>query len=128
MSYAPDWDRDLRVGEAAERLVFDLITGDQIEVKHDRIARRSGRVYVETHCQRSDGWHESGINTTKATVWFFVLDPRQKLSISVSTAALREHVQRFGANVLNERDGSHPTRGVGVPLAALTKELAREQN
>jgi len=68
VSYQPDWDIDLRTGENAERLALDLITDDTVEVKYDRKARSTGNLYVETHCRRADGWNESGVNTTKATV------------------------------------------------------------
>ncbi len=122
MSYQPDWDIDLRAGKNAERLVLDLITDDTLEVKHDRKARYTGKLYVETHCRRRDGWHPSGISTTKATVWFFVLETEDKMMVSLSTDALRREVARFAhSETREETDGSHPTRGVTVPLAAVLR-------
>lgn len=124
----PDWDLDLRTGEAAEALALDLITDDTVEVKHDRLAKRTGNLYVETHCRTRGGWLPSGINTTKATVWFFVLDEAEKLMLCIGTDVLRAHVRRFATRVLEEKDGSHPTKGVGVPLAAVTRHLLQGRN
>ena len=127
MTYQPDWDIDLRDGKAGEDLVRDtlLLTDEQIEVKTDRKARSTGNLYIETHCRRRDGWHPSGINTTKATAWFFVLDSDDKLMVSITTEALKRQVARFGRRVAEERDGTHPTKGVLVPLAGLLREAIR---
>lgn len=125
MTYQPDWDLDLREGKNAEALVLDLITDDTIEIKYDRLARRTGNLYVETHCRRRDGWQPSGINATKATAWFFVLEFTDKLTVSITTDALRREVRRFANRTGEERDGTHPTKGVLIPLAAVLKEPAR---
>lgn len=123
VGYQPDFDIDLRVGQAAERLVLDLITDDTIEVKHDRKALQTGQVYVELWQYRQGAWHPSGLSTTRATVWFFVLCDVRKLMVSIGTDHLRKLVRRFyRTRQLRERDGSHPTRGVGVPLTAITRE------
>jgi hypothetical protein len=116
MSYEPRWDIDLREGELAERLVIDLLTDDTIEVKHDRKALQTGNLYVETDCRRRDGWNPSGISTTKATVWFFVLHELDKVLISVRTSTLQRLVAKNGRRRAEEKDGSHPTRGVLVPV------------
>lgn len=122
----PDWDIDLRAGEASERLVVDLLTDDTLEVKHDHRAKATGQLYVETECLTRNGWMPSGICTTKASVWFFVLDEEEKVMVSISTVTLKDHVERFRArNPLCMNVGSHPTKGVGVPLAAVTKDLVR---
>jgi hypothetical protein len=116
MSYQPDWDHDLREGQHAEKLVIDLLTDDQIEVKYDRKALITGNLYIETHCRRRDGWNESGINTTKATVWFFVLDMRDKKMMSLTTTALKEAIQDPQLPRKEMTEGSHPTKGILLPL------------
>ena len=130
MTYQPDWDIDLKDGKYGESIVKELLLLDdaEIEVKHDRLALMTGNVYVETHCRRRDGWHESGICTTKAKVWFFVLDADNRITVSVTTEELRRQVKRFyPRNKREEKDGSHPTRGVVVPLAAgLLRKAVRE--
>ena len=56
MSRKPDFDIDLRVGEAAEDLVLAMITDATLQVKHDRLAMKTGRLYVETECYRQGRW------------------------------------------------------------------------
>jgi hypothetical protein len=129
VSYQPQWDIDLKHGLYGESIVKDvLLLGDgEIEVKTDRKARSTGNLYIETHCRRRDGWHPSGISTSEASVWFFIIGPEDKLMVGISAAALRREAVRFAARVAEETDGSHPTRGVLVPLAALVREPFKQR-
>ena len=71
-----NWDLDLRDGLAGESKVADLLSLDTLEVKTDRRWWETGNVYIETECwyQSSQSWEPSGIRTTKATHWAFVLE------------------------------------------------------
>jgi hypothetical protein len=130
MTYQPDWDLDLKAGEFAESVVKELLLleDSEIEIKYDRKAMSTGNLYIETHCRRRDGWQPSGITATKARVWFFMLNTDAKLTVSMTTEALRREVRRFAAAgyTAEEKDGSHPTRGVLVPLRAVLLTPARE--
>ena len=119
----PDWDLDRLDGEAGEHLVAHLLRSDNIEVKHDLQAMTTGQLYIETECLYRTGWGPSGITTTKADAWFFVLDLASKVTLSVDTQRLKQEVDYYkDKRPLELTDGSHQTKGVGVPLTALTRE------
>jgi len=123
----PNWDIDRLEGEAGEHAVAQMLRSDNIEVKYDRRAQRTGQLFVETDCRYKTGWGPSGINKTKADTWFFVLDLEEKVTISVSTARLRSLVEKYrNSRPLSMNRGSHHTLGVGIPLSAITKPGGKE--
>jgi len=65
-----DFRWDLEVGQIAERWLGDILSGNTIEVKRDFVASRTGNVFVEFSCRDKP----SGLATTLATHWAFVLD------------------------------------------------------
>lgn len=69
MLYNNDFSHDLLVGNIAEEYLGNLLEDKTIEVKHDKIAHKSGRLFVEFECRGKP----SGISTTKADFWAFVL-------------------------------------------------------
>ena len=69
MEYNNDFSHDLLVGQIAEEYLGDLLENKKIEVKHDKIAHRTNRVFVEFECRGK----LSGISTTEADFWAFVL-------------------------------------------------------
>ena len=71
-----NWDLDLRAGLEGESRVADLLSLDTVEVKTDRRWLDTGNLYIETECfqQSTQTWEPSGIRTTKATHWAFVLE------------------------------------------------------
>ncbi len=123
----PDWDVDRRHGEEAESLFAKL--GNQTlsgtaEVKRDMRALDTGRVYIEHECRTSVGWRPSGIQSTKADTWVFVLGP---VLLAVPTDAVRDLYRaavKAGAGAQCVV-GSHPTKGVLVDLRKLLPWLAR---
>jgi hypothetical protein len=79
-----DFRWDLEVGQIAERWLGEILSNNTIEVKRDFAASRTGNVFVEFSCRNKP----SGIATTMATHWAFVLDdetvvllPTEKLKI-----------------------------------------------
>lgn len=122
--YHPQFDLDLRRGQRGERIVAAFIEGftnGTIEVKSDAKWIETQRIYIEFECRRADGWQPSGIVATKATYWALVL--HESIVIGVPTWALRWCYQRALDPKLRlvreEKDGSHPTRGVAIPLGLL---------
>jgi len=69
MLYNNDFSHDLLVGQVAEQFLGDLLQNKKIEVKNDKIAHKSGRVFVEFECRGQP----SGITTTQSDFWAFVL-------------------------------------------------------
>jgi len=117
MTYAPDFDVDRARGEEAERLFRKLRSGILVgttEVKRDDRAANTGNFYVELECQRADGWHDSGLRTTKANGWCIVAWP---IVVAMPVWILRQVIE--GCQPAACRRGSHPTRGVLVPLNSI---------
>ncbi len=117
--YVPQFDIDAEYGRQGELLVLDIIqalkTGS-VEVKTDARALDTGNVYVEYQCKG----RPSGISTTQTEVWVFVVGD---IALAVPTERLRQlarHYYRDETRRAARRVGSHPTRGVLVPLVAFT--------
>lgn len=118
----PDWDIDKARGEEAEALIRryrTALANGSCEVKCDDQAARTGNVYVEYECQTAVGWRPSGIATTKAANYVFVLyDMRVVVWMPVwllKNIARDPTLKRITGGSL----GSHPTRGVLVPVDTL---------
>jgi len=96
MAKRSDWDLDLAVGHAGEKLVEELLTrGKKVEVKRDLKWMKTGNLYIETACwsSRKESWYASGISTTKADYWAFVLG---ESSLLVPTDTLKACVLNNG--------------------------------
>lgn len=117
----PDWDVDKARGEEAEALYRALrrhIMNGTAEVKCDDRAAETGNIYVEYACQTAQGWKPSGIATTKATTWVIFADP---ILLAMPTWVLR-NLARDAKDQGHTREcivGSHPTRGVVLPMRDL---------
>lgn len=127
--YEPRFDIDYEFGRQGELLIGSVIEAlktESAEVKTDAQSLRTGNLYVEFECLRRDGWHRSGLATTEAEVWCFVLGTTG-LALVVQTEALKEICRplRRAGKVAEERDGSHPTRGVLLPIAHLVTETRK---
>lgn len=116
----PDWDLDRLRGEEAEQMVkatrCALLVGE-CEVKRDDQAATTGNVYVEYACQTSEGWKPSGIASTKATTWAFVLG--HGCTIVCMPVWLLKIVARENGTTRECKVGSHPTKGVLLPVDKL---------
>lgn len=129
----PEFDVDLRFGEAAEAYIEDVRSGffaGKVEVKHDSRYSTTGNLYVEYECFRGGRWQRSGIATTEAHVWAFVLYG-SNLILAAPTDLLKEICRRQlkAGRVAQETDGSHPTKGVLLPastLLAWVRDKAKE--
>lgn len=119
----PDWDIDKARGEEAEQLIrryrTAMATGTA-EVKRDDRAAETGRVYVEYECQTANGWMPSGIQTTKAAQWFWLLYD-MRVIVGMPVWLLRNIAQKSGRPA-ECKVGSHPTRGLTVPVDKLLTE------
>lgn len=96
MSKLSDFDLDLANGKVGETLVEELLTGGKtIEVKTDLKWKNTGNLYIETICwsHNNQEWYPSGLSTTKAEYWAFVLEG---MVLMVLTEQLRKAVTLFG--------------------------------
>lgn len=66
-AYESRWDRDLAAGKAWEREFFGLLRNARIENKLDRMAWKTGFLFVEYESRGKP----SGIATTEADWWVF---------------------------------------------------------
>jgi hypothetical protein len=135
MTRQPDWDIDRVTGENAEALVRTLRTTlltPECEVKCDDQAAKTGNVYVEYECLGPNGWYPSGIADTKATTWAWVLFEMRVvfwmpvwLLKNIARPALDPKTLFPLPNGVRKgecKNGSHPTRGVLIPLDCLLSE------
>ena len=114
------FDVQLREGLAVEAWFYEMTSGgDRFEVKNDRRALETGRVYVEFEEDRghTGRWTPCGIATSQADCWIFALGDPVSCFVGVSTARLRKLVEV--AEVREQPYGSCPTRARVVPLRAL---------
>ena len=125
--YEPDWDIDYAVGHQAELFVADLIAsleGGRVEVKRDAKAAATGNIYVEFKCRRGGHFVPSGIATTTADAFAYVLG--EGVVVFATTAVLRSACRRAyreGRIKDGGQRGSHPTVGVLVPVNELLNRL-----
>lgn len=125
--YQPDWDLDKARGEQAEALFSELrsdIASGRVEVKRDDRARDTGNFYVEYECKRRDGSHPSGIATTAAETWAIYVEPVM-LAVPVETLKKMSRDAWRAGKRAECIVGSHPTRGVLIPLAELVPAAVR---
>lgn len=128
--YEPNFDIDLALGQQGELYVVDIIdslvmANGRIEIKTDERSLDTGNLYVEYECRKFGGWQKSGIAVSAAEFWAFVIGGD---TVLVAPAwRVKEAVRRLyktGAYYRKECvRGSHPTRGVIIPLRRVFEEL-----
>ncbi|MDZ4344454.1 MAG: hypothetical protein U1E51_18690 [Candidatus Binatia bacterium] len=114
----PNWDIDREIGEQAEVWVSDIrraMERGSVEVKRDQKAMRTGNLYVEYECRRRGVYMPSGIETTKADAWIFVV-VEDELALVIETEHLKKLCRAPGIRRAEEKDGSHPTKGYLLPV------------
>lgn len=121
--YEPRFDLDYEFGRQGELWVDSVVQAlrtERAEVKTDGRVSRTGNLYVEFECRRRDGWQRSGLATTQSDVWVFVLGS-SGMALVVKTDVLKELCRPLwkAGKVAAETDGSHPTKGVLLPLNLL---------
>ena len=127
--YEPRFDLDYERGAQGELYVTDLVAAlasgsTSVETKTDDQIARTGNVYIEYACWRRGQWRASGIADTSADIWFFVLPAN--VAIAAPVAAVRDVARSQWATYQRECSrGSHPTKGVAVPLGKFVSLLYR---
>lgn len=117
MKYSSNFNYDLEFGEKAEDFVNKLFTnGGKIEVKYDRKAHETGNLFVEVFSRDKP----SGISTTKANYWIFVIDKRQ-YAIIINIEKLKKLCRskyKDGGYVLGGDDNT--SKGLLIPINFIT--------
>ena len=116
--YEPRWDIDAAVGQLGEgyaaNVIEDLKTSS-VEIKTDEKALKTHNIYVETECLRNGEYVSSGISTSQARFWAYVLG--RSLVLVLPTHILRQAMTAGTRSACTR--GSHPTKGYLVSLSAL---------
>lgn len=70
MKFNSDFAFDLKMGQAEEIWLSDLLKSKTVEVKRDYMAAKTGNLFVEFESRGKP----SGLATTRADFWAFILD------------------------------------------------------
>jgi len=117
-----DFDLDLAVGHQGEALVEQLLTGGTtVEVKTDLKWKETGNLYIETVCwsHNNENWYLSGLSSTKAQYWAFVLEGATLL---VPTEVLKQVVKARG-RAITCNIPPNPSKGYLIKVEDITNYL-----
>ena len=117
-----DFDLDLAVGHQGEALVEQLLTGGTtVEVKTDLKWKETGNLYIETVCwsHNNENWYLSGLSSTKAQYWAFVLEGATLL---VPTEVLKQVVTARG-RAITCNIPPNPSKGYLIKVEDITNYL-----
>lgn len=129
----PRFDLDLAYGRQAELQIDEMLTwiakgNGCVEVKRKRLCDLE--FYIEQSCDRGGRgvYHPSGIMTTTAHMWAFVIDD-SGIAVCVPTALIRAMLDDPTSQPAECRRGNCPTRGVLINFGTLlyrykTKRIA----
>jgi hypothetical protein len=68
---------------------------ETVEVKRDKRWKNTGNLFIEVWCWsvNKSEWYPSGLQTSKATHWAFVLE---EMTVIVPTDQLKKTVEKYG--------------------------------
>jgi hypothetical protein len=116
VKFNSDFAFDLQMGQDEEIWLADLLRGKTVEVKRDYIASRTGNLFVEF----SSRGKASGLATTKANFWAFILDGERV--VIVPTKYLQQVARLAYSEGRTVRGGDNNTsEGVLVRLEELVR-------
>lgn len=113
MEFNSDFAFDLLVGQMAEKQLADILQGKRIEVKRDRRAAETGRVFVEYESRGK----RSGIATSQAEYYCFEF---AGVFLLISTVALKAICRQYIGTEYDICGGDNNTsKGILLPITAL---------
>ena len=120
MKCCNDFSHDLKLGNKGENLIAKILMleGSKIEVKTDFHAIKgnaTGNVFVEFESRGK----LSGISTTHAEWWCFVLSNQQIVLIEISK--LKQLCKSDGLRIVNGGD-NNTSRGILLPVKLLLSD------
>ena len=116
------FDVDLREGQAREDALVHVFLRAKVEVKRDRRARTSGKVFIEFHDHQKTGGRggPSGLNITTAHYWALEYDDH--CWVIVPTERLKALCDRAAYERGTVRGGDYDrSEGVLIPLQWLVR-------
>lgn len=125
--YEPRFDIDYAAGHEGETFVYRIVEGirdGSIEVKTDEKTPETQNVYIEYECKKHGEWVPSGIKATEAQSWAICLGGG--VMVATSVEVLRDIARQHYAMRTHRAScmrGSHPTRGVIIPVRDLLWQL-----
>jgi hypothetical protein len=128
-----DFDLDMKAGAQAEWFVASVRDSlgngsSTVEVKAPKPFLPTAKFYLEFECRTRTGiWRKSGIQTTKATLWFFTFGSLPG-GLVVETEWLRRaarHAWRRGCRQDCDKE-PNPTHGVLVGFRDLWETRERQ--
>lgn len=135
--YEPRWDINAESGAQAQTWVVDIIQmlkdgSGSIEVKRDAWVAITRRLYIEKECLRQGEWVASGLQTTEAKLWAFVLGPHPGILFFCTDWLRRAEAlaAKHPGNAASCKQGSHPTRGTYVYMDHFfkTRDVSRDEH
>jgi hypothetical protein len=117
MQFNSDFKFDLLIGNEVEGYLGQILNGKRIEVKSDRKAHKTGRVFVEYESRGK----KSGLATTQADYYCFEVSG---VFILISTPTLKAICRKYIGTEHDIRGGdSNTSKGILLPLLELLKGL-----
>lgn len=123
MGTKSNWDIDLRFGQEGETYVNNLLTDiETVEVKRDKRWIETGNLFIETRCwsDKLDRWYPSGVTTSKASHWAFVVE---ELVVILPIEKLKEVIEKHGRNIEMKRP-EYSTKGYLITIEDIFKRGA----
>jgi hypothetical protein len=121
------WKLRKKQGDRGEMLINRYLALDiqTIEIKNDQQSVRTGNVYIETECynEEKNEWYPSGINTTQASVWVFIINEKPFDEFALQPYVIREIIKN--RTVIQAKNTRPATKGVLIKISEL-RELYRQ--
>jgi hypothetical protein len=111
MKFCSNYKHDLELGQKGENYLAKilLLKGDKIEVKTDYKAKKTGNLFVEYKTEN----RLSGLSTTKAHFWAFLISNEQ--IIIIETSKLKTLCKQKGLTRIPGGDNDK-SMGILLPL------------
>jgi hypothetical protein len=122
----PRWDIDYSRGLVGENLLKDII--ENAEVKTDYEWQKTGNLFIEFEAWREGKMQPSGIKTTEAKYWVFVLPvgDKQQILQCFPTSLIRRMCEGRAEVPMN--NGSNPTKGYLIKISEIMNRVSEEAN
>ena len=116
MKHSNSFYYDLDFGEKAEDYLNEIFSdGKKIEVKYDRMAHHTGNIFVEYESRGKF----SGIATTKANYWIFIID-KKDYALIVNVQKLKDICRvQFQINGFTDGGDVDSSKGILIPIKLL---------
>lgn len=115
MEHRSDFEYDLAFGKEGE-LSFADLTNKKIEVKRDRVAHKTGNIFIEYESRGKP----SGIATSKSDYYAYYVN---EVCILIETHRLKSICRRFVGTDRDIKGGDNNTsKGILLPITELWKK------